>query len=105
MARTRSEKKAVNDTPPKVLNGTVQKDKKTDYSRWRLRDIEGRQTWHYLTSDEEIKTWPQTVADKYHLGLPTVGIRVNPSLGLHVLTSLTGSAKPSSRKDSYASNQ
>ncbi|RMD43678.1 hypothetical protein DV735_g1480, partial [Chaetothyriales sp. CBS 134920] len=43
----------------------------TDYSRWRLRDEEGRHTWHYLTTDEELKEWPQTTYDKYHLGLPT----------------------------------
>jgi hypothetical protein len=46
---------------------------KTDYSRWRLLDESGRQTWHYLTDDSEVKKWPQSVADKYHLGLPTVG--------------------------------
>ncbi|KAF1346147.1 squalene/oxidosqualene cyclase [Delphinella strobiligena] len=47
-----------------------QKDVKTDYSRWRLRDIRGAQTWHYL-SEEQAKEWPQTIADKYHVGLPT----------------------------------
>lgn len=47
-------------------------DTKTDYTRWRLRDDRGRQTWHYLESDEECEKWPQTVADKYFLGLPTV---------------------------------
>jgi hypothetical protein len=45
---------------------------KTDYSRWRLLDEDGRHTWHYLTTDKELKAWPQTVADKFHLGLPTV---------------------------------
>lgn len=48
-------------------------DEKTDYTRWRLRDDRGRQTWHYLKTDQEIEDWPQTAADKYHLGLPTVG--------------------------------
>lgn len=48
-------------------------DGKTDYSRWRLLDDRGRQTWHYLESDEENAKWPQSIADKYHLGLPTVG--------------------------------
>jgi hypothetical protein len=47
-------------------------DEKTDYSRWRLLDEDGRHTWHYLTTDKEVKAWPQTVADKFHLGLPTV---------------------------------
>lgn len=44
---------------------------KTDYSRWRLRDERGTQTWHYLT-EEQAKEWPQSTADKYHLGLSTV---------------------------------
>lgn len=47
-------------------------DSKTDYSRWRLLDDRGRQTWHYLESDEEAAKWSQSVADKYFLGLPTV---------------------------------
>jgi lanosterol synthase len=46
---------------------------RTDYSRWRLLDEKGRQTWHYLEDDEEVKNWPQSIADKYFLGLPTVG--------------------------------
>ncbi|KGO43305.1 Terpenoid cyclases/protein prenyltransferase alpha-alpha toroid [Penicillium expansum] len=46
-------------------------DLKTDYSRWRLVDEEGRQTWRYLESDVENQEWPQTIADKYHLGIPT----------------------------------
>lgn len=53
-------------------NRTLDTDEKTDYSRWRLRDDRGRQTWHYLKTDEELRAWPQTVADKYFLGLPTV---------------------------------
>lgn len=47
---------------------------RTDYSRWRLLDERGRQTWHYLEDDEDAAEWPQTTADKYFLGLPTVGI-------------------------------
>jgi len=47
-------------------------DEKTDYSRWRLKDDRGCQTWHYLKNDEEVKAWPQTKADKYFLGLETV---------------------------------
>lgn len=45
---------------------------KTDYSRWRLKDDRGRQTWHYLETDAEVKQWPMTTADKYHMGLDTV---------------------------------
>ena len=44
---------------------------KTDYARWRLKAGDGRQTWRYL-SEEETVSWPQTIADKHHLGLPTV---------------------------------
>lgn len=57
-------------------NGHLSKDAngddKTDYSRWRLHDNDGRLTWRYLQSDEENEKWPQTTYDKYHLGLPTV---------------------------------
>jgi lanosterol synthase len=45
---------------------------KTDHTRWRLKDDRGCQTWHYLKTDEEIKAWPQSTADKYFLGLDTV---------------------------------
>ena len=45
---------------------------KTDRSRWRLLDEAGRQTWHYMKNDEETRRWPQTIPDKYHLGIPTV---------------------------------
>ena len=48
-------------------------DPKTDYSRWRLVDDHGRQTWRYLESDIEKHSWLQSVAEKYHLGLDTVG--------------------------------
>ncbi|KAF2090887.1 oxidosqualene:lanosterol cyclase-like protein [Saccharata proteae CBS 121410] len=54
-----------------VTTRPVHDDQKTDYSRWRLRDDRGRQTWHYLETDEEVEQWPQTVADRYHLQLPT----------------------------------
>ena len=47
-------------------------EEKTDIYRWRLQDERGCQTWHYLGSDEEIKAWPQSIADKYFLGLPLV---------------------------------
>lgn len=59
---------------------------KTDYNRWRLEDDDGRQTWHYLQSDRELKEWPQTTADKYHLGLDTVSDKKlsPPTIG-HIL--------------------
>lgn len=49
-------------------------DEATDIRRWRLLDEAGRQTWHYLGSDEELAAWPQSIADKYFLNLPTVYI-------------------------------
>jgi hypothetical protein len=45
---------------------------RTDYAKWRLLSDHGRQTWHYLEDDKDAKAWPQTIADKWHLGLPTV---------------------------------
>ena len=59
------------------LNGyakpvTPTEEEATDLERWRLLDERGRQTWHYLQSDREVERWPQTAADRYHLGLPTV---------------------------------
>ena len=45
---------------------------KTDLSRWRMKSDQGRQTWHYLKTDEEVQEWPQAISDKYFLGLDTV---------------------------------
>ena len=47
-------------------------DEATDADRWRLRDDNGRQTWHYLGTAAEAESWPQTLADRHHLGLPLV---------------------------------
>lgn len=44
----------------------------TDHTRWRMKDDRGTQTWHYLESDEEVKAWPQSTADKWYLGMDTV---------------------------------
>lgn len=57
---------------PIGVNSGANGDQKTDYTRWRLRDDRGCQTWHYLQSDEEVKEWPQSAADKYFLGMETV---------------------------------
>ena len=51
---------------------TVLVDKATDLERWRLLDERGCQTWHYLQSDEEVEAWPQSIADRHHLGLDLV---------------------------------
>ena len=53
------------------LNGSIE-DEATDIERWRLLDERGRHTWHYLDTAEALKEWPQTTADRYHLGLSLV---------------------------------
>jgi lanosterol synthase len=55
-------------------------DLETDHTRWRMKNVDGRQTWHYLESDEELKAWPMTSADKYYLGMDTVGCNIPNSL-------------------------
>ncbi|WFC99016.1 Sad1-interacting factor 3 [Malassezia yamatoensis] len=41
----------------------------TDLKLWRLRVSDGgRHVWHYL-SEQEASTWPQSIEDKYWLGL------------------------------------
>lgn len=57
-----------------VTTDIVDEDECTDLHGWRLVDDLGRQTWHYLHTDEELKAWPQSIADKHHLGLPLVAI-------------------------------
>ncbi|KAL4925989.1 terpene cyclase/mutase family protein [Aspergillus undulatus] len=41
-----------------------------DRTRWRMKNDNGRHTWHYLEDDETAHNWPQSLADKYYLGLP-----------------------------------
>ena len=54
---------------------------RTDYSLWRLKVEHGRQTWHYI-APEEAEHWPQSIPEKYHLGLDTVQLlRLNLILG------------------------
>lgn len=56
-----------------------EKEGGTDYSRWRMKDDRGTQTWHYLESEEEVEKWPQSVADKWYLGLETARYPSTPS--------------------------
>lgn len=79
MVRTRSEAKTNGDTNgiSKIKSGALKtlpgkQPTTTDRSRWRLLDERGRQTWHYLRTDQEVKEWPQSTADKWFLGLDTV---------------------------------
>lgn len=46
----------------------------TDLRRWRLKSSqsEGVHNWLYLGEEEEARSLPQTFAEKYFLGLPTV---------------------------------
>ncbi|KAF2468015.1 lanosterol synthase [Lindgomyces ingoldianus] len=61
----------------KSANGGVTKSKstidneRTDPLRWRMLDDRGCQTWHYLETEEEVRKWPQSTADRYFLGLDT----------------------------------
>lgn len=58
--------------PIGVMSNTNRDHQKTDYTRWRLKDDRGCQTWHYLQTEEEVKAWPQSAADRYFLGMETV---------------------------------
>lgn len=49
----------------------------TDLTRWRLKSVDGRQTWHYLESDKDCQNWPQTLLDKHSIGLPTVSLTLS----------------------------
>lgn len=71
--RTRQETADPSEKRPRLLE-------KTDVSRWRMRDEAGCHTWHYLEDDDKAREWPQTIADKYYLGLDLVsfGFAVSP---------------------------
>ena len=43
----------------------------TDLTRWRLSNVEGRQTWQYFEREEDLKR-EQTLLEKHSLGLDTV---------------------------------
>lgn len=62
-----------NGTLKGALNGTSVGRKCTDRTRWRLHNDRGCHIWRYLDSEEEAKKWPQSTADKWYLGLDTVG--------------------------------
>lgn len=44
----------------------------TDLTRWRLTNVDGRQTWRYLDDKELSSAREQTVLEKHSLGLATV---------------------------------
>lgn len=74
--RRRGDVKPANGSANGTANGSINNEHtpnlKTDHTRWRMKNVDGRQTWHYLESDEELKAWPMTSADKYYLGMDTV---------------------------------
>jgi lanosterol synthase len=51
--------------------GPYKTDPATDLSRWRLSNVEGRQTWSYI-ADGQIPERPQSMLEKHLLGLDTV---------------------------------
>lgn len=95
------EKKSYNGT------GTAPnaEDQATDIQRWRLLDQRGQHTWHYLETDEEVKAWPQSTADRYHLGLPLVCIQSpepqtrNPDRDTD--EAILGPSRPSTRQNTH----
>lgn len=76
-------------------------NERTDRSRWRLKDEQGRHTWHYLETDEQVKEWPQSVVDKHHLGLDTVS-STHP---VQLQTNVPGTARPSFSLKTFSSNR
>ena len=45
----------------------------TDLSRWRLTNVNGRQTWHYFPEGEDPGR-PQNFVEKFSLGLNIVSL-------------------------------
>ena len=74
--RRRGEAKQANGSANGSIKHEDVNDLKTDHTRWRMKNVDGRQTWHYLELDEELKAWPMTSADKYYLGMDTVGCNI-----------------------------
>ena len=62
MARTTAVNGHANSHDEKGANGAIAANStagsKTDYSRWRLLDENGRQTWQYLATDDQVEKWP-----------------------------------------------
>lgn len=52
--------------------GPYKTEPATDLSRWRLTNVEGRQTWRYV-EDQDAPDRPQTMLEAHSLGLDTVG--------------------------------
>lgn len=59
------------DFPSAKLNLTTN-PQFTDLTHWRLNVDEGSQIWQYLETEQERQARPQSICEKYHLGLPIV---------------------------------
>ncbi|PHZ13235.1 lanosterol synthase [Rhizopus microsporus ATCC 52813] len=57
------------DFPSAKLNLTAN-PQFTDLTHWRLNVDEGSQIWQYLETEQERQARPQSICEKYHLGLP-----------------------------------
>lgn len=62
----------------------------TDRTRWRLLDEEGRQTWVYLKTEQEVEEWPLSVYDRHHLGLDLVCAKLSGAFRQSLLINLLG---------------
>jgi len=59
--------------------GPYRTEPTTDLSRWRLTNVEGRQSWNYL-EDQDTPDREQTMVEAHSLGLDTVGLQSFPLL-------------------------
>ena len=106
MARLRQ--KPMNGAPPeeKGSASTVlveeSADQRTDPRRWRMLDEGGRHTWHYLLSEEQAKAWPQSTADKWYLGLPTVSQTPTKRSSTAADSKIAGTAHAGRGRDTFS---
>ena len=56
---------------PRNRGGPYKTEAVTDLTRWRLKNVDGRQTWHYVP-DDETPDRLQNILEKHSLGLDTV---------------------------------
>lgn len=71
-ATTARQRKRPSDDDAHSFPKKPRSEKKTDHTRWRIKDDDSNHTWHYLKDDEAAKEWPQSYAEKYFLNLPLV---------------------------------
>uniref|UniRef100_A0A8C5FCU7 Terpene cyclase/mutase family member n=1 Tax=Gadus morhua TaxID=8049 RepID=A0A8C5FCU7_GADMO len=70
--------------------GPYKTEAATDLSRWRLANVEGRQTWRYV-EDHQTPDREQTMLEAHSLGLDTSGfVRASPAVHTAVDAALKG---------------